>query len=179
MDEATLFEEADDGVDVIAAAGCSGFDEAAGGEDAQPLDVEDGGGLEFGGKRLRRQGVGFFVAIGGLPRRRRRGGEDGFGAPADRLRLLSPNGARLVLGFAEASGGARLVEELLLAFEAEFVPVHGVADHLAVALGEGRDRARRDVEAYSWTLWAVRTFESIEPILPSSVTTRFGMKLCK
>src|SRR5208283_4614382 len=59
-----------------------------------------------------------------------------------------------LFGLSEPAGRARLVEELLLAIEGEFVPIQavltseapGVADDLAVALAEEVDSFLRNVE---------------------------------
>ena len=155
MDEAALLEQIHHRVDVIPPARRPGLDQAAGGMDAQPLGVEDGRRLEFRRERFRRQSVGRLMALGGRPLHGRRRVEDGFRRPADGSRLLPPDRLRLVLAFAEPSGRACFVQELLLALERELVPLHGVifgislgvADHLAVALGKGRNRAFGDIES--------------------------------
>ena len=214
MDKAALLEQIHHRVDVIPPARRPGLDQAAGSMDAQPLGVEDGRRLEFRRERFRRQSVGRLMALGVGPLHGRRRVEDGFRRPADGSRLLPPDRLRLVLAFAEPSGRACFVQELLLALERELVPLHGVIfgvafaspitwrsrlEKVATALS-GISRAttaspsassptrtpsarRRSasrawkIAPYSWTLWAVSAFESIEPTLPSSVTTRFGMKL--
>ena len=155
MDEAALLEQIHHRVDVIPPARRPGLDQAAGGMDAQPLGVEDGRRLEFRRERFRRQSIGRLMALGGCPLHGRRRVEDGFRRPADGSRLLPPDRLRLVLAFAEPSGRACFVQELLLALERELVPLHGVifgvslgvADHLAVALGKGRNRAFGDIES--------------------------------
>src|SRR5208337_5360119 len=110
---------------------------------------------EFRRERFRRQSVGRLMALGLRPFYGRRRVEDGFRRPADGSRLLPPDRLRLVLAFAEASGRACFVQELLLALERELVPLNrvtlgirlGVADHLAVALGKGRNRDFGDIES--------------------------------
>ncbi len=95
------------------------------------------------------------MALGLRPLHARRRVEDGFGRPADGSRLFPPDRLRLVLGFAEPSGRACFMQDLLLALERELVPLHRVlfgispcvADHLAVALGKGRNRAFGDIES--------------------------------
>ena len=154
MNEAALLEQIDDRIDVVPPARRPSLDQAACGMDAQPLGVEDGRRLEFRRERFRRQSVGRLMALGLRPFHGRRRVEDGFRRPADGGRLASPDRLRLVLAFAEPSGRACLVQELLLALERELVPLHGVilgislgvADHLAVALGKGRNRAFGDIE---------------------------------
>ena len=94
------------------------------------------------------------MALGGGSLHGRRRVEGGFRRPADSSRLLPPDRLRLVLALAEPSGRAGFVQELLLALERELVPLQGVifgislgvADHLAVALGKGRNRAFGDIE---------------------------------
>jgi hypothetical protein len=95
------------------------------------------------------------MALGLRPLHRRRRVEDGFRRPADGCGLVPPDRLRLVLALAKPSGRACFVQELLLALERKLVPLHsvvfgirlGVADHLAIALGKGNDRAFGDIES--------------------------------
>jgi len=216
MGEATVLEQLRHRIDVLPSSRRPGLNEATGGMDAQPLDVENGRRQKLGRERFRSQCVSALVASGSRPFDGRCRVEDGFRRPADRCCLASPNRLRLMRGFAEPAGGARFMKELLLALERDLVPVNGVllsvtlcvANDLPVTLGEGRDGAFWDVEGdggfafgvkadpdpkrsqpvgeaglkkapYSWTLWELSALESIEPMRPSSVTTRFGIKLCR
>ena len=154
MDEAASLDESHDRVDVVPSARGAGFDEAPRGMDAQAFGVEDGVQREFrreggGGARVSRLEPLRVRPPGGL-----RGAEDGSRRPADGRRLVSPDRVRFLLGLAEPPGGARFMQDLLLALERELVPVHRVfagvalrvADHLSVAFREGGDRALGDVE---------------------------------
>ena len=154
MDEAASLDESHDRVDVAPSASGAGFNEAPRGMDAQAFGVEDGVQLEFrregcGGARVGRLEPLRVRPPGGL-----RGAEDGSRRPADGRRLVSPDRVRFLLGLAEAPGGARFMQDLLLALERELVPVHRVfagvplrvADHLSVAFRESGDRALGDVE---------------------------------
>ena len=122
--------------------------------DPEALGVEDRHRLEFRREGFRGERVSRLMTLGVRALHGRARLEDGFRRPPDRRRLGAPDRLRLVLGFGQPPGGARLVQELLFPVQAELVPVHGVvfgvafrvADHLTVAFGEGRDRAFGNIE---------------------------------
>jgi len=154
MDEAMLLDHANDRTDVLTAAGRADRNEAPRGVDAQALLVEDGRSEEFPGKGFGGELVGGLATLGVAEDRAMRRDEDGFVIPSDSRGLCAPDVVGFLLALSEAAGGARFVEELLLAVEVELVPVEavfagealGVTYDLAIALAEEIDRFLRDVE---------------------------------
>ncbi|MBK1637415.1 hypothetical protein CKO19_17115, partial [Rhodovulum adriaticum] len=146
--ETMSFDQVHDRIDILPTRRRADRDETARRMYAKTVAIENGGRHEFAGKVFRCEIIGGFAPFRIADDWLRRGDEDGFMVPADFSGLRAPDLARLLLGLAEAAGGAGFVQELLLLVEREFVPLQGalggvalgVADDLAVPFGEFRDR---------------------------------------